>query len=48
MSQKLCARGAGFCPTSIGGTEMERNMTRIALFAALIAALGLIPSLTLA
>ena len=27
---------------------MERNMTRIALFAALIAALGLIPSLTLA
>ncbi|WEF24190.1 biotin transporter BioY [Paracoccus sp. S3-43] len=26
---------------------MERNMTRIALFAALIAALGLIPSLTL-
>ena len=27
---------------------MERNMTRIALFAALIAALGLIPSLMLA
>jgi biotin transport system substrate-specific component len=38
------------CPIQArGGAEtMERNMTRIALFAALIAALGLIPSLTLA
>ena len=38
------------CPIQArGGAEtIERNMTRIALFAALIAALGLIPSLTLA